>query len=268
MSTLIEKLNEFGKKAKDLSNEAELQKLFEDLAPAFLYGGYIQVRNEYKVYIRTVEFYFHSEKDNGIHDPIVYHRNGRGLKKVPYFPIMSLNAHNSGYDITFESKDNYRASALIRSYEVISIEKENKNEDCKYLEWNKKGNMFTDSKERKNITQSTYLYYLINGFSICKDNNENNTINENNRIIWVDESLELKNTCIKSYKRANVPLYRPDGNDYIKITKDFYHNNRDYVENLHPELKKSEPHFFTSGKDICLQDPKLWQFRIDEIKNK
>lgn len=262
MNTLIEKLNEFGKKAKDLSDEAKLQKLFEDLAPAFLYGGYIQVRNEYKVYIRTVEFYFHSEKDDGIQDPIVYHRNGRGLKEVPYFPVMSLNAHNSGYDITFESIDNYRASALIRSYEVISIEKENKNEDRKYLEWNKEENMFTHSKERKNITQSTYLYYLINGFSICEDNDEKN------RIMWKDETLELKNTCIKPYKRTNVPLYRPDGNDYVKITKDFYLNNKDYVENLHPELKKSEPVFFTTGKDICLKDPKLWQFRIEGIKNK
>lgn len=60
-------------------------------------------------YIRTVEFYFHSEKPNGIHDPIVYHRNIRDLEgnlmeKVPYFPIMSLHAHSSGYDITFESK--------------------------------------------------------------------------------------------------------------------------------------------------------------------
>jgi hypothetical protein len=86
--------------------------------------------------------------------------------------------------------------------------------------------------------------------------------------MWKDEALELKNTCINPYKRTNVPLYRPDGNDYVKITKDFYLNNKDYVENLHPELKKSEPVFFTTGKDICLQDPKLWQFRIEEIKTK
>lgn len=90
MEKLIEKLNEFGENVKTVSTEADLQILFEKLAPAFLYGGYIQVRTDYRVYIRTVEFYFHSEKPDGIHDPIVYHRNirdfnGNIVSEVPYF---------------------------------------------------------------------------------------------------------------------------------------------------------------------------------------
>ena len=57
-------------------SESDLFGKFKRLADNFLYGGYIQVRNEYRIYIQTVEFYFHSEKEDGIKDPIVYHRNG------------------------------------------------------------------------------------------------------------------------------------------------------------------------------------------------
>ena len=89
---------------KETSDEKELQNSFRALAPAFLYGGYIQVREDYQIYIRTVEFYYHSEKKDGVHDPIVYHRNGRIMESVPYFPLMTLHAHNSGFDITFESE--------------------------------------------------------------------------------------------------------------------------------------------------------------------
>lgn len=191
MDTLIKKLKDFGEIAKDLSNEAELQKLFEKLAPAFLYGGYIQVRNEYKVYIRTVEFYFHSEKDDGIHDPIVYHRNGRDLETVPYFPIMTLHGHTSGFDITFESEaGKYRASALIRSYEVVD-------NNGSYLKWGKNDNtkqsMFMNSKEYKNNSQSTYLYALLNGFSLENYNN----------IKWVD-SPRMEHEPITKKTRQNV----------------------------------------------------------------
>ena len=104
---------------KEASDEKELQKSFRALATAFLYGGYIQVHKDYQIYIRTVEFYYHSEKNDGVHDPIVYHRNGRIMESVPYFPLMTLHAHNSGFDITFESEtEKYRASALVRFYEV------------------------------------------------------------------------------------------------------------------------------------------------------
>ena len=101
------------------SDVTELYDEFKKLAPVFLYGGYINVRDEYKIYIRTVEFYFHSETTEGVRDPIVYHRNGKNMDSnitVPYFPIMTLHAHNSGFDITFERKNQYRASALISAY--------------------------------------------------------------------------------------------------------------------------------------------------------
>ena len=50
--TLFEKLSEF----KPCSSEEELTAAFAQLAPHFIYGGYIKVNDAYRVYIRTVEF--------------------------------------------------------------------------------------------------------------------------------------------------------------------------------------------------------------------
>lgn len=195
---LIEKLKEFEKNIKNVSDEKKLQETFyKDLAPAFLYGGYIIVREDFKVYIKTVEFYFHSEKSDGIHDPIMYHRNIRNpygtiISEVPYFPIMSLNSHDSGYDITFESeKEQYRASVLIRSYEV-------KTKDGQYLEWDKKS-MFVKHPTYKFNTQSLYLRKLLNGFSL----------GNNNDIKWVDSSTkQTKDLKVKT--RQNVLKSKSD----------------------------------------------------------
>lgn len=188
MEKLIEKLKDFKEKVNRVANETVLQSFFEELAPAFLYSGYINVRNEYRVYIRTIEFYFHSEEPNGIHDPIVYHRNGKELEEVPYFPFMSLHAHSSGFDITFENEtEKYRASALIRSYEVIDMQ------DGKYLKWDTKKSMFVKSDMYCYNIQSTYLYALLNGFSLGNAND----------IRWVDEPIEQTKTIIQK-PRQNV----------------------------------------------------------------
>lgn len=193
MTVLKEQLEDFEKQIKETTKEEDLQSLFENLAPAFLYGGYIQVRDDYKVYIKTVEFYFHSEIPNGVHDPIVYHRDGRGLDKVPFFPMMTLHSHDSGFDITFESEaKKYRSSVLIRAYEV----KYNK----EYLEWNKKDKFLFHSTYKFN-TQSLYLRKLLNGFSLTKSN----------EIQWKDEPREQSALLIKK-KRQNVYQYDKAGN--------------------------------------------------------
>ena len=186
MDNLIEKLKEFKENINGESKFDDIQKQFEELAPIFLYGGYIKVRDDYKVYIRTVEFYFHSEKDNGIHDPIVYHRNGRDLKDVPYFPLMSLHAHNSGFDITFEKVGEYRASALIRSYEV-------KDNNGMFLVWNKEKKFFEESKKYGYNNSSTYLYTLLNGFAL----------GNNNDITWEPET-RVQTKYITHKTRQNV----------------------------------------------------------------
>ena len=185
MDKLIEKLKEFNENINGESNINDIQEKFEELAPIFLYGGYIKVRDDYKVFIRTVEFYFHSEKNKGVHDPIVYHRNGRDLEKAPYFPLMSLHAHNSGFDITFEKPGEYRASALIRSYEV-------KNNNGEYFVWNKENKYFKKSSKYGYNKQSTYLYALLNGFAF----------GNNNDITWEEESREFKK--VPGKPRQNV----------------------------------------------------------------
>jgi hypothetical protein len=88
-------------------NESTISSRFKDIARSIIYGGYIDVYGEFKIYAKTIEFYFH-EEEGSIKDPIVYHRNGKYgalLPFPPYFPMMSLHAHMSGFDITFESEE-------------------------------------------------------------------------------------------------------------------------------------------------------------------
>lgn len=153
---------------------------FFDLAKSFLYGGYVSVKDNteqerYRIYIRTVEFYCHCESDNSNlpKDPIVYHRNGKYMEykkgktdkieqgEVPYFPLMAFHAHASGIDITFEKPElKLRSSALIRAYEVYDVQRK------VFLTYDKKSRLFVDCNDKKKRvnTQSTYLYYFLNGF--------------------------------------------------------------------------------------------------------
>ena len=113
---LITKLTNFSS-----VDECRVEQAFEDIAKTILYDGYIKVRNEYRVYIKTVEFYFHAEEGSIFHisDPIVYHRNGKfpGMN-LPYFPLLTLHAHASGYDITFENEQ-YSAKKIAVNTGII-----------------------------------------------------------------------------------------------------------------------------------------------------
>ena len=78
-----------------------------------------------RIYPHTVEFYYH-EEEGSLKDYIVYHRHKREFenvtRKVGFFTPGTLNAHQSGIDITFESeKGKYRASALVRAFEVDGV---------------------------------------------------------------------------------------------------------------------------------------------------
>lgn len=193
-NTLLESLRLFQAKIHEQTTLEELTAEFEELAPVFLYGGYINVRNEYHIYIRTIEFYFHSEIDSAssVKDPIVYHRNNRYVNGVvPYFPLMSLHAHASGFDITFENeKENYRASALIRAYEVWDVKQK------QYLCYDKSIQKFRFHKENEPVWngQSTYLYDFINGFN-------------SNGILWID-ARSNQYVKLKVSKRQGV--YKSD----------------------------------------------------------
>lgn len=195
-------------------NEKSLSAAFKNLAPAFLYGGYIDVYNEFRVYIRTVEFYFHDEKERneGVIDPIVYHRNGRldDIPYVPNFPLLSLHAHASGFDITFERGD-FRASALIRKYAVMYRDGDSFKE---LVRSRSKG------KSKCEDDRSTYLYDIINGFPL-------DTACEK-RIVW----------CDIPYTETEADLFAPNSRRNVFE----YGKNDEYErDNGKQDYKKKEP---------------------------
>ncbi len=220
------------------TSEKDLEEQFRKLAEAFLYGGYVSVKDHngerYRIYIRAVEFYCHYEGDKLKlpKDPIVYHRNGKFLKcgkeeekiEVPYFPLMAFHAHASGIDITFENeKLQLRSSALIRAYEVYDVKRE------KFLIFDKGNVVECDDKKKRVNHQSTYLYYFLNGF-----------IGE--YVKW--EDVPWSDTkAIKADKRKNVFKYDEKGNILVKNGSKVKDEDRKWsytrLEDLEPEdLKK------------------------------
>jgi hypothetical protein len=75
---------------------------------------------------------------------------------------------------------------LIRTYEV-------KDKDGRYLLWDAKKDMFLISEKYCHNTQSTYLYYLLNGFPLGISNN----------IKWVDAPI-MQKTEMVIRNRKNV----------------------------------------------------------------
>ena len=186
---LYDKLQNFHKMKVEEFTENNLIKKFKGIAETILYDGFIQIREEYRIYIKTIEFYFHSEVGCPINiaDPIVYHRDGKFPdRKVPYFPLLTLHAHVSGFDITFENETlKYRASALVREYAIYDIKNK---EFVKTKKDSNKGKIPYDDR-------STFLYDFINGFSL---------IEGVNNIIWVDHKTDAVHELKKPFKRRNV----------------------------------------------------------------
>jgi hypothetical protein len=182
MNELIIKLREF---QQDRERQNNLEESFKKLAFYLLYGGYFNCSKRYDLYITSIEFYYH-EENGDIKDPIVYHRNKKKWNKKtkevvheikPYFEIGTLNLHMSGIDITFEKKDKYRASALIRAFRVYDkIEK-----------------VWLDEDGR-----STYVYeYLFDGLSVDKSLTQLN---------WMENKQPMPEE-LSSNSRKNVFQY-------------------------------------------------------------
>ena len=57
----------------------KLEELFAELAHAIIYGGHLRVNSKFDIYVRSVEFYFHTEEKghgNGfVRDPVMFHRS-------------------------------------------------------------------------------------------------------------------------------------------------------------------------------------------------
>lgn len=174
---------------------------FVDVAKAILSGHFhvTTINDEKRIYPTCVEFYYHEEQDNGVKDPIVYHRNHKKISgdDMPnVFSLGVLHNHVSGIDIIFEKKANaankivtgiVRASALIREFMV-------KDKDGNIIKAVKNG------KEIDKDDRSTYLYQALFGqFSIF----------DGFTIKWVDGKAEDFDSIKLQYcHRKNVMKYR------------------------------------------------------------
>lgn len=168
------------------ADEKLLDNQFRLIAKHLICCGYLEItsgQKTKKIFIDDVEFYYHEETENGVKDPIVYHRSHPEYKKQKvekyYFEIGELNLHQSGIDMAFECKAlQYRASALIRGYRV--------------------------EEDGPTIPYSTHIYDdLFKGMSVLDGIN----------LRWVDcEEKESRQLDEQTYIRQNVMKY--DG--YVK----------------------------------------------------
>lgn len=223
MEKLKKKLENFNP-----SSEEDLKVKFNELAEAFLYGGYISVKDNkgcewYRIYLRTVEFYCHYEGSKLAlpKDPIVYHRNGRYIDgDVPYFQLMAFHAHASGIDIAFEKEElELRSSVLIRAYEVYDAQRK------KFLSFNRELKKFVACKNEKEQVnnQSTYLYDFLNGFT-------------GDSVQWTD-SIRYKTKDFKITPRKNVFIYNGETKTSEKDDRLWSYTR---LEDLKQEDKKPE----------------------------
>lgn len=234
---LLECLKQF-KGAPKRDNEdcrkKALEEVFVLLAKKLIYGGHLVCGN-YEIAIQLVEFYYHEEEamsiEPRIQDPIVYHRNGRypGDKSgvVSPFPIMSLHAHTSGYDITFEDPNSrYRASALIRAFSVKDTR------TGKFIKWNAKDKgdgYFEPLDEEFCDNRSQYLYYYLNGFQIDGNGNQIQWIPTTDNVNY--ETCQLFRGRRKNvYKDKDKKELDPRKWAFSKYKVSFKHENKDPEE--------------------------------------
>lgn len=195
--TLVEILSQF---QGANGNEDFLETQFYKLAKYFLYSGYLLVNGKKKVYLRDVEFYYH-EEEGEIKDPIVYHRNTKTNKNVPYFPLGTLNAHNSGIDISFENEEKKcRASMLIRGFNILEGDSQLP------IEYDR---------------HSTHIYQaLFMSFSLF----------ENIHIEWIHEPTLVKEHEINKDFRVNVCKFDEKGNKIACKEGTDQTENKKYVQ--------------------------------------
>ena len=233
----MEALDAF-KKAEKCENK--MAELFKPIAINLLTGGYFVVSSENDVVRRvfpyTVEFYYHEEDGFGeTKDYIVYHRNPDNPTKKPSqltaFKVGSLNTHISGIDITFEDPEGrYRASALIRAYQVIEGDKE-----------------FPSTEGEVNPEVNRFSTYLYNNFFMGVNIEKGITVK------WKDEEW-AKLRCLYNGYRVNVCKYKDIEMDkpvrwckHVKMTKNSDSSKGPIIE----------------AKDI--QDKKPWAFSRGEF---
>ena len=202
------------------SKEDSLLPPFTVLAQKMICGGFLRVRDEYAIFIHTVEFYYHEEKPfekEVVGDEIVYHRNGRYVnREVPYFPMMSLHSHWSGFDITFENEEkHYRASALIRKYVVFDLKKHLFIQlDTSFNTDHSKSPYYIGKAIPSEVPfiddRSSFLQYYLNGFSINGKGTD---------VMWQENNptdyLDVENIARRNAGSRKWAFRCSNKNDYI-----------------------------------------------------
>lgn len=142
-------------KANASGSNDKLEELFAELAHVIIYGGHLRVNDKFDIYVRSVEFYFHTEekgRGNGfVRDPVMFHRSsmeGETPRDPHFFTLGYFYLHRFGLDITFEKEGKYRASALIKSFNVNVVDDEGKAID-------------QDVKDADKDWASSYIYDYI-----------------------------------------------------------------------------------------------------------
>ncbi|HIZ68535.1 MAG TPA: hypothetical protein H9966_01390 [Candidatus Prevotella avicola] len=107
----------------------KLEELFAELARVIIYGGNLRINNKFDIYVRSVEFYFHTEEKghgNGfVRDPVMFHRSSMEGKYRASALIKSFNVNVvDGHDESFawEGKDVDKDWASSYIYDYIQFE--------------------------------------------------------------------------------------------------------------------------------------------------
>ena len=270
METLKGILKEFDDRRTKMVNDNQWKEdsvadCFKPCAEQILCNGYFLVNDEYIIDLGAIELYYHEE--NGcIKDPIMYHTNDRIPKvyekiidkysvdrlplfyqriannnnKYPYFCIANFNLHQSGIDVTFEKKDEYRASFLIRSYRMYKKD-----------DWNK-GVLYDPC--------SSHLYDDLSYLGVVGMS-----------IKWITEIKKMEG--IVQCPRLNVSEYRKDKKGVYVKDKDGLYKKVDVPNSfskMYFETKNNNgyPEYFKSGSKTLKQDMRPWRFYINGLEEK
>lgn len=179
--------------------QGKAPKSFKAIAECMLAGHFLVTDGKKSVIVRptVLEFYYHEEKESGIKDPIVYHKDTNSSIK-PLIPTGFLHNHVSGIDLTFEHENDgkVRASVLIREF-IIETKGEEQLQSMRAF----------NIKVNENDNRSTGMYAaLFSQFSIFDDGFH---------VKWVDSDDSVEVDWLKP--RKNVKSYDTDGKKIKEI---------------------------------------------------
>lgn len=262
MEKLIEILKEFEINRKSQKESGEwnhntVANCFKPCAEKILCSGYFLINGKYIIDLGAIELYYH-EEDGDIKDYIMYHTNEHPSKsrmyelnnnRHPYFKFGSLNMHQSGIDVTFENSDTpndkYRASFLIRSYRLLVTQ------DGNYP--------LNDNTEYDPYSTHIFDDIFYEGISLG-----------NIKIEWKEKNKEGE---IEDSPRRRVSMYYRKNNKLEKLTKDVLDRNNmclifDKGLAIEGDCSEKYDKTFISSRKTYIQDPRRWQFKLKNIKEK